>query len=81
MVYGSMKRFTTESVMFSDIISCKPTLMVTKDIVGRYKTNSLYTISNGSGVTVLVGNEWDGYKPLIEFLQEEIIMTYGLLNG
>ena len=80
MIYGSMKPFINESVMSSDITSCKPTLIVFKDIIGRYKTKSLYTISNG-GVTIMVGDEWDGYKPLTEFLQEEIIMSYGLIHG
>lgn len=81
MSIGAMKAYTNNEAMTSEIASIKPTLIVFESITGVYSIHSVYTIKNGSELSIMVGSDHGGYKPLKEVLEEKMVLNYGLLNG
>lgn len=81
MTFGNMSRLTNLEAITSEIASLKPTLIVFENLYGVYSAHEVYTIKNGSNLSIMVGNSYTGYKSLSDMLEEKMVFKYGFLNG
>lgn len=81
MTFGNMSRLINLEAITSEIASLKPTLIVFENLYGIYSIYEVYTIKNGSDLSVTVGNSHNGYKSLSYMLEEKMVFKYGFLNG
>jgi len=77
---SKLKPFINIGDLSAEIESQNATLIVVKTLTGELIADDVYTIRNGSKSTIMIGNDVTGYKELSIYIEEKIVVSYGLLN-